>query len=581
MESQPPFPERSHPIHSCLVLGCGRSGTSMVTGALAGAGYHLAEGLHQARRANPKGFFEAPAINDLNELLLARMLEPDSRFSGGQRWLAVPSEASTPVATADELAAMERLLASKPFCHKDPRFAFTLPAWRQALGDTRFVVVFRDPARTVRSLVEECREAPYLANVEFSEADAYALWEASYNAILEQSRQGGEWLFMHYDQVLTPAGLDRLSEFLGAEVDRDFPDRKLRRSEIAAVVPDTCEQLYRQLLEHARYQAPPRFERAEPLVAVATPLNDSDRAAWADSARELREQRGVRVELIVLDRTTIGFEDGEDVRSLPGTNDRGGADWIAAARSSEAPYLAWNEVRTRPLPAHLRSAVELLERRPECTAAIADTLSEDEHGQFVGQTQLASGAQLPLRHWHSGVVVRREALAGLPSDSSPEHWLRAQFEAGKIAICEEPGVTRTRSDAPPVARGARPVVAAWPRWDDPAELDRLMGLAAMLPTRTELRLRWDEERDPPRADALGALEASYQRCMREGRSLDVTLEEQPSLLSGGDASATSETPPAVNAILAMGDEPEDFLRRSSKHLGTPLDVRRWWHQLGL
>ncbi|MHC4375437.1 MAG: sulfotransferase [Planctomycetota bacterium] len=582
MESQSTDRNGARPLHSCLVLGCGRSGTSMVTGALAGAGYQMAEGLHQARRANPKGFFEAPAINDLNELLLSRMLPANSRFGGGQRWLAVPPGNASIEPTADERAAMERLLSERPFCHKDPRFSFTLPAWREALGDTRFVCVFRDPARTVKSLVEECREAPYLADLEFTEADAFELWEASYRAALTESERGGEWLFLHYDQVLTPEGLDRLAEFLGADIDRDFPDRKLRRGEIAAEVPASCQELYRQLLEHAGHRGAPQFQIAEPRVTVAVVLGDTERAEWSDSAREWREQRGVRVNLCVLDRTTTGFSEIEGTRVLPQERDAR-PNWIQAARSSDAPFIAWHEIGSRPLPAHLRSATELLEQRPECVAAVADTLTEDEHGQFVGRTQLGEHDALPLRHWQGSVVVRREALAQLPSDTDAEVWLRAEFNAGRVAVTAEPSMTRTRFDGPPPnARGERPVVAAWPRWDDPGALDHLMGLAALLPGRTELRLRWSEDRDPPRSDALGALEAAYQRCVQDGRALEVTLEEQPSLFgaaSGVPEEQRLDSP--VHAILAMGDEPEEFLGRAAKRLESPLDVRRWWHQLGL
>lgn len=320
----------------------------------------------------------------------------------------------------------------------------------------------------------------------------------------------------------------------------------------------------------------------EPCVTVAVPVGDAERAEWSDCAREWRKQRGVRVDLCVLDRTSSGFNASEATQVLA-QKSNARPDWVRAARSSDAPFIAWNEMGSRPLSAHLCAAIEQLEQHPDCVAAVADTLTEDEHGHFVVRTRLGEHDELPLRQWQGTVVVRREALAQLPSDSDAENWLRAEFSAGRVAVADEPSMARTRFDGPPsAARGDRPVVAAWPRWDDPEALDHLMGLAALLPGRTELRLRWNEERDPPCYDALGALEAAYQRCVQDGRSLEVILEEQPSLF--GAASGAPDEPhldSPVHAILTMGDEPEDFMGRASKCLQSPLDVRRWSSQLGL
>ena len=200
----------------------------MVAGTLAASGWHLAPDLFAPRAANPKGFFEAPEINGINEALLAPVLPDRPRLGAGQRWLGVPN---APVRSTPELdARMLSALRAAPFCHKDPRFSFTLPAWRPHLPDaTGFVCVFRDPALTAQSLLEECRTARYLRGVELDREHALELWSESYRAILEQRDAGGEFLFLHYDQALAPSGLARLARFLGAPLDASFPDRALRR----------------------------------------------------------------------------------------------------------------------------------------------------------------------------------------------------------------------------------------------------------------------------------------------------------------------------------------------------------------
>ena len=89
---------------NCLVLGSGRSGTSMLAGTLASVGYYAGEDLYPPRASNPKGFFEAPEINAINEALIAPLVPRRPRGPLGfffrsrpitnQLWLAhVPLDA--------------------------------------------------------------------------------------------------------------------------------------------------------------------------------------------------------------------------------------------------------------------------------------------------------------------------------------------------------------------------------------------------------------------------------------------------------------------------------------------------------
>ncbi|MDX1388819.1 MAG: hypothetical protein R3344_06490, partial [Acidobacteriota bacterium] len=72
-------------MRDCIILGSGRSGTSMVAGTLAGAGYFMGEKLWDATPANPKGFFEDQEINAINEDLIAQVLPARPAVLG--RWL--------------------------------------------------------------------------------------------------------------------------------------------------------------------------------------------------------------------------------------------------------------------------------------------------------------------------------------------------------------------------------------------------------------------------------------------------------------------------------------------------------------
>lgn len=255
-------------MHDLVILGSGRSGTSMLAGLFAHAGWFVGDDPYPGRDANPKGFFEARDVNGVNEWLLASIAPHGSDLGAWQRWLeVVPGEPEFRV--PPELAErMQRLVARRPFCFKDPRFTWTLPAWGDALAGARRLVVFREPAATAASVVKECRSADYLSNLDFSEERAIALWSASYARLLALSRRGGEWLFVHFDQILSGCALDVLEEFAGGRIARDFPERDLKRSRAGSPVSPEAAELYRELCARAGAAHEPQTLRPAPRAAV-------------------------------------------------------------------------------------------------------------------------------------------------------------------------------------------------------------------------------------------------------------------------------------------------------------------------
>jgi len=265
-------------MRNCLVLGSGRSGTSMVGGVLSGAGYFMDDRPYSANDGNPKGYYEDEEVNLVNEAILEQI--PSLRTVGpawpwwlrrwlvprnpvqGQRWLvSLPVETTIARYPAVE-ARIVALTGRVPFCFKDPRFSYTLPAWRPFLTDTVFVCVFRHPADTVTSMLRECSQRRYLWSLAMSLDLGLQCWTAMYRHILDRHRHEGRWLFLHYEQVLTDAGLDRLSAFVEAPVDRRFPDAALRRSSSALTVPEVTLFAYRELCELAGYGPPVRADAA-------------------------------------------------------------------------------------------------------------------------------------------------------------------------------------------------------------------------------------------------------------------------------------------------------------------------------
>lgn len=253
-------------MRNCLILGSGRSGTSMVAETLAKAGYFMGDRISQSRVNNPRGNFEDIEINRINETLLAQVVPKRPKFIGNwlfshrpvqwQRWLSrvpVGTKIQSPPLICEQISAFTQ---KEPYCFKDPRFSYTLSVWRPFLRNTVFVCVFRDPASTALSILKLSKRAPHLRDVGFSITfgQAVEVWTLMYRHIIEIHCNQGEWLFLHYNQTLTKEGLARLETFIGAVVDYSVPDASIRQSFSDAPVSKEACTIYKKLCYMANYE---------------------------------------------------------------------------------------------------------------------------------------------------------------------------------------------------------------------------------------------------------------------------------------------------------------------------------------
>lgn len=439
-------------MRNCLVLGSGRSGTSMVTGALARAGYFMGESLHAPRAANPKGFFEAPEINGLNEDLLAGLFARDTDLREGQRWLGVPTSGSHARATAEQSERILAMTARTPYCYKDPRFSFTLPAWRDVLASAgapapALVCVFRHPASTATSMVSEVASAPYLADVHFDTQRAFELWIAAYRAVLEQAHNGGDWLFLHYDQVLSGDGLERLASFVEAPIDAEFPDARLRRDVPNIEVPEEALAIYRELCALAGFAPGESSNAPRPRIGVVVPVEKGDEGSAAAAVACARAQRGVNVEVLVLDRSGsfARLESLDGAPILHSVSPAIGVDLRRAAAALGTELVAIERPGCPSLPARLLQAIERLGAGSSESGAevvTCDYVLTDEHGQFVTRSSPAAMGDTPGPAWDGGLVARRTWFESLPTTAFHPvvlgHW-RASVHAGRAGHVVDPG----------------------------------------------------------------------------------------------------------------------------------------------
>ncbi|MGI9608344.1 MAG: sulfotransferase [Acidimicrobiales bacterium] len=129
-----------------IIAGFHRSGTSAVAQTLNRAGLFLGHDLLGSEPSNPHGHFEDNEVIEIHQALLDvngvdwKATEPLDPFVPDAQWQAIGD------------LVRRRNALGEPWGFKDPRVCLFLPLWRHALPDARVLVVFRNPAETIRSL---------------------------------------------------------------------------------------------------------------------------------------------------------------------------------------------------------------------------------------------------------------------------------------------------------------------------------------------------------------------------------------------------------------------------------------------
>lgn len=142
---------RSRGAAPVAVVGCHRSGTSVVTNILARSGLSLGperDVLVAADDENPTGYWENAAVQEVNEAVFCRT---------GGAWFDpadLPPEWRRSPDFAPLLERAREIVrrAGPGFLCKDPRTSVHLPLWLEAARDLRLVLVLRRPLEVALSL---------------------------------------------------------------------------------------------------------------------------------------------------------------------------------------------------------------------------------------------------------------------------------------------------------------------------------------------------------------------------------------------------------------------------------------------
>lgn len=143
--------------HVVVVLGVGRSGTSLAMQALDTLGVHTSENMIPPNVSNPKGFFEDADIVKIHKHLL-NTLAPTPSMPLQEGWLNTP-EAKQALKQLKGIVETQLDAGQGMWGFKDPRTATFLPLWNRLFNQLkvvpRFVMTVRQPEAIIESFAQQ------------------------------------------------------------------------------------------------------------------------------------------------------------------------------------------------------------------------------------------------------------------------------------------------------------------------------------------------------------------------------------------------------------------------------------------
>lgn len=254
-----------------LVVGVGRSGTSLLGGILGALGFHLPQPEVEADDTNPRGFSEPRWVVDFHSRLLKarRMTVNDSRPGAWQKTFAAAEQAQLRAELREWLSG--ELAQGEAVVVKDPRTVWFLPLWERCAADlgvpASYVTMLRHPAEVLRSAVKSYGTWQ-------TEASRAAAW---LNVALETERvtRDGRRAFIRYDDLV--ADWRREVERVGPLLDLPLVTDGIAPERAQAVDAFVDPGLHRNRVRWEDLGVPKRLEElAERAWTELQPLADPD-----------------------------------------------------------------------------------------------------------------------------------------------------------------------------------------------------------------------------------------------------------------------------------------------------------------
>ena len=300
-----------------VVLGMHRSGTSALAGVLNLCGAHLPDKVKPPKiGVNPKGFFEAEAVLDLNVRLMRQL---------GGDWCHVDFAVPEDGPVVDEfLADAHAMIASEyhgesPIVIKDPRICVLAPLWHRALVGAGYRPAYVVPIRSPLEVAQSLR-----ARGDMSIDEGLALWRAYMASVVAFANGRDDVLFVRYAELLDDweAVVERIGSRLRVALDagqgekvRTFLEKDLRNqsaddealdARLAGEGGDAIRSLYRTCLSRCEYDA--RATPRSTVVRSPLPVEVAVRSARDSACFVLCiENNGIREQALLFCRSIRRF----------------------------------------------------------------------------------------------------------------------------------------------------------------------------------------------------------------------------------------------------------------------------------
>jgi len=156
---------QEHPV--IVVLGAGRSGTSLLMQVMVGLGLAVSENLIPANVSNTEGFFEDLEIKDIQSELYTCLNVPVS-MPLPDNWLETDC-ARAAKSRLSKILTNQLEETSGIFGVKDPRISTLLPLWTRVFNPLRvvpkYILAVREPRSVIASFIRQYNNPGHLAEL--------------------------------------------------------------------------------------------------------------------------------------------------------------------------------------------------------------------------------------------------------------------------------------------------------------------------------------------------------------------------------------------------------------------------------